>query len=188
MDRLHAVACVALCLIAVLLAGCAHIGGGTRRDVDIVVAQGFYEKPPRQMVVDVSGDIEGEVFRRQVEDIFTMELLRRGYLMLDRGTLEGRSGAEVFLPAAELRMEVRVSDGNRVGWSGRVVDTDTANILLMASFTGRGWTASEESLSDGMLGGRDGRRALSVRTRSGVVEDAGLMVGGMPAPSTELER
>ncbi len=152
-----------------------------------VVAPAFYElSPERIAIVDISGDIRGDAPKNQVGEYFAMELIRRGYDVVERGRVESilkeqdfqrsdvttsegaaRMGEVLNVPAVAM-LDVNLV-GEKLSLTGRIVDTETAVILWMGS--GRGGSgqalatiggAAAGAAAGSQVGGGSGRTVATV--------------------------
>lgn len=165
--------------VALCLHGCAT--------GDSVVSPAFHTMRPASIaIVDVSGDIRGDAPKNQVSDFFAMELLRKGYRVIDREGVDkllseqqfqrsevtsadeaARMGEILNVPAVAL-LNVRLS-GEKVILTGRLVATETAEILWIGA--GRGGTGQMVATIGGavagaaagsQVGGGSGRTAATI--------------------------
>lgn len=160
--------------VIVVLSGCAGIGLRRQtepREVDVV---GHFEDAlPERLAIEVAGDLQGDRVKDQIEELFTMELLRQGYRLIDKGVTAGMSNP---VPPARIHLVIRLS-GNRISsLTGRIVDTETADILLMARLSGD----ADIMLSQESLGGE--LHYLSVETEENLRDEIRRFVGGLPPP------
>lgn len=132
-------------VFAAVLAGCAT--------GDSVISPDFHARQPERIaIVEVSGDIRGNAPKNQVADFFSMELLGKGYRVIERSRVESvlaeqdfqrsevtttesasRMGEILNVPAVAM-VDVDLS-GEKVSLTGRIVETDTGEVLWIG--TGR---------------------------------------------------
>lgn len=145
-----------------------------------VLSPRFHDtNPDKVAVVDVVGDIRGGAAKNQVEDFFSMQLLRKNYRVIerervnsvlaeqdfqhgDRTSDQGMSqiGQVLNVPAVAM-LDVTV-DGEKVSITGRMVDAETGEVIWIG--TGRGGSGRTFStilgaVTGGLLGSQvgDGR-------------------------------
>lgn len=170
---------IGLCIVLLFAAGCAT-GEST-------VSPAFHAlKPEKIAIVDVSGDIRGEAPKNQVEDFFTAEMLKKGYRVIERNRVNRvleeqdfqRSNRTTDSEAAQIGKVLNVPavvmldanvEGEKVSVTGKMVDTETAEIIWI----GTGGGGSGETLATA------GGAVLGAITGSQVGSGSGRVIGGV---------
>ncbi|MCF8111416.1 MAG: glycine zipper 2TM domain-containing protein [Desulfobacteraceae bacterium] len=143
-------ALISLCLALLWLSACATGESTTSRTFQT-------KQPDKVALVDISGDIRGDAPKNQVEDFFTAEMLKKGYRVIersrvnkvlaeqdfqhsDRTTAAGAAAiGKVLNVPGVFMLDVNV-DGEKLSITGKIIDTETAEILWVG--TGRGGSGS----------------------------------------------
>ncbi len=182
--------------LALIVAGCAT--------TDHVVSPAFYEKPLEQVaVIEVSGDIRGDANRNQVSDFFAMEMMRKGYRVMERERVQklmaeqdlqqsGRTSQDAAAQIGKLlnvpavvMLDVNVS-GDKLSLTGRMVDVDTGEVLWIGtgrSGSGRTFARIGGAVGGALLGSQvGGGRGRSIAIGTGGV--LGGAAGDAMAPQT----
>ena len=153
MDKLKTIRALSICAVAVLVFGCAT--------GEHVVSPELQKNPPHKIaVVDISGDIRGDANKNQVGDYFAMEMMRKGYDIIERERVQeimdeqdfqksdrtssneaAKIGKILNVPAVAM-LNVNV-DGQKISVTGRMVDVETGQVLWIGSSRG----ASGQTLS-----------------------------------------
>ena len=178
----------AACLAALpFLAGCAT--------GESVTSPRFMQtRPERVAVVDITGDIRGETAKNQVENFLAMELMRKGYSVIERRRVRSVMAEQDFQlservtdpQAAEIgrilgvpavvMLDVTVT-GEKLSLTGRMVSTETGEILWIGS--GRGGSGRTlATLFGGTAGAVAGSQVGGGRGRT-VAMVAGGVLGGV---------
>ncbi len=186
--RFKGVVFFAIGLIAVFLQGCGATGTST-------FSPAFQAISPTQIaVVSVSGDIRGEAPKNQVEDFFAMEMMQKGYRIVERTRVESilaeqdfqRSEVTTAQGAAEIGRVLNVSavvmldvsvSGEQVSLTGRMVDPETAEILWIG--TGRGGTGKTLATITGAAVGAVGGSRVRGSSRVPVTIAGGVLGGAV---------
>ncbi len=169
-----------------------------------VVSPAFHETNPDEVaVVDISGDIRGDAPRNQIDDFLTMELVEKGYVVIERERVNSileeqdfqrsdrttdeeaaRIGEILNVPAAAM-VDVNV-DGEKVSLTGRMVDVETGEVLWIGSgrgSSGRSLATIFGAITGGLLGSQvGGGSGRTIATVSGGV--LGGAAGDTLAPQT----
>lgn len=146
----------------------------------------------RIAVVEVSGDIQGQAPKNQVEDFFAMELLRKGYRVIERTRVESILEEQDFQHseftsseaaiekgrilnvAAVVMLDVAVA-GEGVTVTGRMLDPETGEILWMG--TGSGGTRKTLATVVGAAAGAMGGHQVRGRSRTLATITGGVLGG-----------
>lgn len=173
---------IGCCLAALLLSGCAT--------GESVVGLGFHDTDPHTIgVVDIRGDISRGAANNQVDDFFSMELIRKGYRVIERQRVDSILAEQDFQQsprtsaneAAEIGRILNVPavamvdvhvDGENVSMTTRLVDTQTAEVIFVGG--GRGGSGQRLATVGGAIGGAVAGSRISDR---GAV--AGGVLGGV---------
>lgn len=174
---------LSIAAIAVISFGCAT--------GESVVSPRFSEvRPDRVAVVDITGDIRGDLAKNQVEDYLSMEMMRKGYGIVERSRVQSVLDEQDFqvsdrttqaeaaeigrimnIPAV-LLLDVSVS-GERLTLTSRMIDSESAEVLWIGS--GRGGTGRILST----LGGAAAGTALGTQVGGGRGRDIATVGGGV---------
>lgn len=171
-------------LIITMLVGCATTS-------DTVISPAFYQNQPSRIgIVEVTGDIRGGANKNQVSDFFAMELMRRGYEVIERERVQSvlseqdfqasdrtspaeaaQMGQVLNVPAVAM-VDVRVDD-EKISVTGRIVDVSSGSVIFIG--TGQGGTGRRLATVGGAAAG-----ALAGSTiGSGRGRTAAMVVGGV---------
>jgi len=146
-------------------------------------------------VVSVEGQVRGEAGKNQIADFFAMELLKKGYRVVERGQVKALLAEQEFQASEFTRPEGAAQVGRilnvsaivlvnvprlneRIEMTAKMLDVEDASILWMGS--GSGTTGRTMATVGGALLGA-GAGAAAGGSRSGKVAAgaAGAVVGGM---------
>ncbi len=187
-----------ICLLALTMLGCAtgeSVTSPTFMDV----------RPQRVAVVDIRGDIRGSMAKNQVEDFLAMEIMRKGYAVIERSRVQSvieeqnfqmpdrateHEGAEIGrilgVPAV-MMIDVMLS-GEKLSVTSRMVSSQTGEILWIG--TGRGGTGRTlATIFGGALGAAGGTQVGAGRGRTIAVVTGGVLGGAAGyALSPQAER
>ncbi len=168
-------------IVGFIIAGCATGSA--------VVSPRFYETNPDAIgVVAIRGDISRGAPENQVDDFFSMELMAKGYRVIERRRVQSilaeqnfqhsdRTSAEgaaemgriLNVPAVAM-LDVHV-DGEKVSMTCRIVDTQTAEVIFIGG--GRGGSGQRLATVAGAIGGAAAGMQMSDRAAI-----AGGVLGG----------
>lgn len=168
-----------LCVALVWSTGCAT--------GDSTVSPAFHEvKPEKIALVDISGDIRGDAPKNQVEDFFIAEMLKKGYRVIERSRVnkilneqdfqqsdrttdsEAAQIGKILNVPAVVTLDANV-EGEKVSVTGKMIDTDTAEIL----WVGTGGGGSGETIATA------GGAVIGALTGSQVGGGSGRVIGGV---------
>lgn len=153
--------CMSLCLALLWLSACAT-GEST-------VSPTFNSANLEKLaLVDISGDIRGDAPKNQVEDFFTQEMFKKGYRLIERSRVnkvlneqdfqhsdrttnaEAAQIGRILNVPAVIMLDVNVA-GEKVSITGKIVDTETAEIMWVG--TGRGGSGGLVATIGGAVAG-----------------------------------
>ncbi|MFP4040457.1 MAG: glycine zipper 2TM domain-containing protein [Desulfosudaceae bacterium] len=178
--------CISLCLGLLWLSACAT--------GDSTVSPAFKkDKLEKIAVVDVSGDISGDAPKNQVEDFFTKEMLNKGYRLIERNRVNKvldeqdfqKSDRTTDSEAAEIGKILNVPavamldanvEGEKVSITGKIIDTETAEILWTG--TGRGGSGATVGTIGGAIAGALGGSQVGSGSGKTAATVAGGVLGG----------
>lgn len=145
-------------------------------------------------VVEVSGANNREVVQNEVADLFAMELLKRGYDVVERNQVDKilkeqgfqTSGATSALDPAEMGRILNVGAilivnvptlGQQISMTAKMTEVETASIVWMGEGTGK--TASGIGTLTGALIGAGAGAAVGHQVRVGTGTTVGAIGGGL---------
>jgi outer membrane lipoprotein SlyB len=154
-----------------------------------------FSKIDKVAVVEIVGDIKGETAKQQVFDYLAMELLKKGYNVIERQQVQSvleeqdfqRSDLTTTQGAAQAGRILNVPavmvaninvPGERISMTVKMIDTETASIVWMGS--GYGTTGRTLATLGGAALGAGAGTALGGDSSGKVVGGvAGGVLGGM---------
>lgn len=133
--------------VCVLLGGCTTGSSHARSDYD-------FSSIDRVAVIDVEGDLAGEVAKNQLAGYFVMELLKKGYTPIERAkvqallkeqefqasditTKEGMARAGKILNVKTVLLINVPKFDDEISMTARMVDLEDGSILWLGSGTGK---------------------------------------------------
>lgn len=141
--------CLGMLLSAVLVAGCASSKGES-----YAVAGYDFGGLDRVAIASVTGRVYGEAAKNTVSDFFVMELMKKGYTVVERAQVQkilqeqefqasgitdnqdaARAGRILNVPAV-LLISIPEYGGEKMEMSARMVEVETATILWIGSGSG----------------------------------------------------
>jgi len=145
-------------------------------------------------VVEVSGANNREVVQNEVADLFAMELLKRGYNVVERNQVDKildeqgfqRSGATSALDPVEIGRILNVGAilivnvprlGQQISMTAKMTEVETASIVWMGEGTGK--VASGVGTLTGALIGAGAGAAIGHQVRVGTGTTVGAIGGGL---------
>lgn len=159
------------------------------------ISPAFYETDlERIALVSIGCDIRGEVPKNQVEDFFTMEMIQKGYRVIERSRVASlleeqdfqHSEATTQQEAVEMGRILNVSGvvmldvsvvGEKVTLTGRMLDPETGEVLWIG--TGRGGSGRTLATLAGAAVGATGGYQVARNSRAqNVASIAGGVIGG----------
>jgi len=124
--------------ISLLLSGCTTGTSTARTDYDFSTIH-------RIAIVDVEGDVAGEVAKNQLAGFFVMELLRKGYAPIERAKVQALLKEQEFQTS-----DVTTSDG--MARAGRILNVKTVLLINVPKFDDNiNMTARMVDLEDGSI-------------------------------------
>lgn len=195
--------CMSMLLIALTVAGCA-----SSRGESYAVAGYDFGNLDRVAIVEVTGRVYGEAVKNQISDMFVMELMKRGYTVVERARVKAILKEQEFqasdLTSAQGAAKVgeilnvpavMVIDipqyKEKMSMSAKLIDVETAAILWL----GQGYGSTGKTAST-ILGAVAGAAAGAViaggdssdRVLGGVIGGvAGGVAGNMLSPDQEKQ-
>jgi hypothetical protein len=142
---------VSLCalLSALMVAGCA-----TSKSESYAMAGYDFGKLDKVAIIEVTGSIYGEAVKNKMIDMFTMELIKRGYTVIERSKVQSllkeqqfqssgvtssdnaaRAGKILNVPAVMLINVPKYKD-DKMDVTAKLIDVETAEILWIGNGTG----------------------------------------------------
>jgi hypothetical protein len=156
--------CVGVLLTAVMVAGCASSSG------ESYAAAGYnFANLDKVAIVEVTGRIYGEAAKNQVANLFTMELMKKGYSVVERSQIkqilkeqefqssdltsaEGRAKVkEIFNVPAIMVIDIPKYGNEKMSMSAKLLDVQTAEVLWIG--TGEGSTGKTAATVFGAVAG-----------------------------------
>ncbi len=135
-----------LLIALILLAGCSKGESYVRAGYD-------FSKLTKVAVVDVAGVVEGDAAKNQIADFFGMELLKKGYTVVERAQVQTLLDEQDF-QASDLTGTVDAAKAGRIlnipvvfvvnipkynqdmSMTAKMIDVEVASILWMGSASG----------------------------------------------------
>ncbi|MFP4000229.1 MAG: glycine zipper 2TM domain-containing protein [Desulfobacterales bacterium] len=178
--------CMSLCLALLWLSACAT--------GDSTVSPTFNSANLEKLaLIDISGDIRGNAPKNQVEDFFTQEMFKKGYRFIERSRVNKVMNEQDFqhsdrttnAEAAEIgrilnvpgvvMLDVNVT-GEKISMTGKIVDTETAEILWIG--TGRGGSGGLLATVGGAVAGAAAGSAIGDGSGRTAATVGGGVLGG----------
>jgi len=185
----------------------AAAGCGTTNADSQAVAGYDFGRIDKIAIVEVGGRIYNEAVKNKISDLFTMELMRKGYMFIERQrikalikeqefqasdltTKEGAARAGQFLNVpAVMTIEIPRYSGGKMDMSAKLIDVETGAILWIGNGTGntnRGLTTFLGAAAGVALGAAVGGGDIEDRVIGGVLGGvAGGAAGNILAPEEE---
>jgi hypothetical protein len=184
--------CAGMLLIAVGVAGCASSSG------ESYAAAGYnFANLDKVAIVEVTGRVYGDAAKNQIANLFTMELVKKGYTVVERSHIkeilkeqefqssdltspEGRAKVkEIFNVPAILVIDIPKYDNEKLNMSAKLLDVQTGEVLWIGSgegSTGRTAATIVGAIGGAALGAAVGGHDTGDRVAGGVI---GGVVGGV---------
>lgn len=198
------VVCMSMLLLALTVAGCASSSG------ESYAAAGYdFSNLDKVAIVEVTGRaVYGESVKNQIANMFTMELIKRGYTVVERSQIksilkeqefqssdltspEGRAKVkEIFNVPAVLVIDIPQYK-EKMSMSAKLLDVETAEVLWIGS--GEGSTGRTAATILGAVAGAAAGAVIaggdsSDRVLGGVLGGvAGGVAGNMLSPDQERQ-
>jgi hypothetical protein len=156
--------CVSMLLMAMTVAGCAS----SHAESQAAVGYNFGNLD-RVAIVEVSGRIYGEAAKDQIANMFTMELMKKGYTVVERTQVKAilkeqefqasdladpqgaaKAGKILNVPAV-MMISIPKYGNEKINVTAKLIDVQTAAILWLGS--GEGTTGKTAATIVGALGG-----------------------------------
>ena len=159
-----------LAAVVVIVGGCATGESFVRADYD-------FSKIDKVAVIDVLGDVRGEAAKNQIADFFTMQLLKKGYIPVERAQVKS------ILKEHEFQSKGLTLQENAVR-AGRILNVSTVLVVNIPKFKEEiSITAKLIDVEDGgvlWIGSGSGRtgRMLSTIAGAAIGAGAGATVAG----------
>jgi len=180
--------CASVLLVALAAAGCASSHG------ESYAATGYdFSSLDKVAIVEVTGKVYGDAVKNQISNMFTMELMKKGYTVVERSRIkevlkeqefqgsdltspEGRAKVkEIFNVPAILVIDIPKYEKEKMSMSAKLLDVETAAVLWIGS--GDGSTGKTAATVVGAVGGA----ALGAVLGGGGTGDrvTGAVIGGV---------
>jgi hypothetical protein len=195
--------CMSMLLIALTVGGCASSRG------ESYAAAGYdFSSLDRVAVVEVTGRVYGEAVKNQIADMFVMELMKRGYSVVERARVKAILKEQEF-QASDLASNKGAAQAGEIlnvpavmvidipkyqeqmSMSAKLISVETAEILWIGQ--GSGSTGKTGSTILGAIAGAAVGAAVaggdsSDRVLGGVIGGvAGGVAGNMLSPDQEKQ-
>ena len=142
------VACLSLLTVALCVAGCASSEGES-----YAVAGYDFVKLDKVAIVEVTGRVYGDAVKNQISNMFMMELMKRGYAVIERGDVQAllkeqefqasdittdqgaaRAGQVLNVPAVMLVSIPKYKQKMEI--SAKMVEVETGTVLWIGNGSG----------------------------------------------------
>ena len=133
---MKAIYAVVLTVIAVYVGGCAKGESYQRAGFD-------FSKINKIAIVDVIGDVGGDAARNQISDFWSMELLKKGYIPVERGQIQSLLKEQNFQASGVTAEEDAIK-------AGKILNVPTVMIINIPEF------GENMSMTAKMLDAQDG--------------------------------
>ena len=146
--------CLGLLLSALMVAGCA-----TSKSESYAMAGYDFGKLEKVAIIEVTGRVYGDAVKNKISDMFTMELMSRGYKVIERANVQkilkeqqfqasgvtsdqdaAKAGKILNVPAVMMINIPKYGD-DKMDMSAKLVEVETGEILWLGTgsgSTGRG--------------------------------------------------
>jgi len=180
--------CVGMLLMAMVVAGCASSSG------ESYAAVGYdFASLDKVAIVEVTGRVYGEGAKNQISNMFVMELMKKGYTVVERSQVKAllkeqefqasdvtsdqgaaKVGQVLNVPAV-MTIDIPKYGNEKMSMSAKLIDVETAAILWIGS--GDGSTGKTAATVLGAIGGA----ALGAALGGGDTSDrvVGGVIGGV---------
>jgi hypothetical protein len=160
--------------VCVLLSGCTAGSSHARSDYD-------FSSIDRVAVIDVEGDVAGEVAKNQLADYFVMELLKKGYAPIERARVQALLKEQKFQAS-----DITIKEG--MARAGRILNVKTVLLINVPKFGDQiNMTARMVDLEDGSilwLGSGSGKSGELLYTLGGAA--AGAAAGATVTDDSQI--
>ena len=185
----------------------AAAGCGTTKAESQAVAGYDFGRIDKIAIVDVTGRVYGEAVKNKISDLFTMKLMEKGYMFIDRkdtktllkeqqfqaSDLAAREGAaragRILNVPAVMVIDIPKYGGGKMDMTAKLIDVETAAILWIGNGTGntnKGLSTFLCAAAGAALGAAVGGHSTGDRVIGGVIGGvAGGVAGNVLAPEEE---
>ena len=141
---------IAAVLGLMMVAGC-----GSERGESVTSVNFDASKYNKVAIIDVSGAVYGEGVKGQISDLFAKELIRKGYIVVDRANVKklvdeqkfqssdlaseqgaAQAGKMLNVPAVIL-VSIPKYEGEKISMTAKMVDVEDASIIWIGEGTGK---------------------------------------------------
>ena len=194
-------------LAGVLLSMLAAAGCATSKAESQAVAGYDFGKIDKIAIVEVTGRQFGEAAKNQISNLFTMKLMEKGYMFIDRkdtktllkeqqfqaSDLAAKEGAakagRILNVPAVMTIEIPRYSGGKMDMTAKLIDVESAAILWIGNGTGntnKGLSTLVGAAAGAALGAAVGGHSTGDRVIGGVIGGvAGGVAGNVLAPEEE---
>ncbi len=194
-------------LAGVLLSMLAAAGCATSKAESQAVAGYDFGKIDKIAIVDVTGRVYGEAVKNKISDLFTMKLMEKGYMFIDRkdtktflkeqqfqaSDLASKEGAakagRIMNVPAVMVIDIPKYGGGKMDMTAKLIDVETAAILWIGNGTGntnKGLSTIVGAVAGAGLGAAVGGHSTGDRAIGAVVGGVvGGVAGNVLAPAEE---
>jgi len=196
--------CASMLLMAMTVAGCASSHAESQP------AAGYnFENVDRVAIVEVTGRIYGDAAKNQIANMFTMELMKKGYTVVERSQVKAilkeqefqasdladpqgaaKAGQILNVPAV-MMIDIPKYNNEKINVTAKLVDVQTAAILWIGSgdgSTGRTAATIVGAVAGAALGAAVGGGETNDRVAGGVIGGVvGGVAGNMLSPGQEKQ-
>jgi len=141
--------CISMLMAMLLIAGCA-----TSEGESYAMAGYDFSGLDKIAIVDVSGKIYGDTVKNEVANLFTMEMMKKGYAVMERGSVLDKIRTEQEFQASDLTTPENAARAgqflnvpavliinipkykSKMEMTAKLVDVETASILWIGSGSG----------------------------------------------------
>jgi hypothetical protein len=132
-------------ICAVMLAGVAMYVGGCAKGESYKRADFDFAKLNKIAIVDVTGNVSGDAAKNQISDFWSMELLKKGYMPVERAQIQS------LLKEQQFEASGVTSDVDAVK-AGHILNVPTVMIINMPDFgENMSMTAKMLDVQDGSI-------------------------------------
>jgi hypothetical protein len=195
-------------LAGVLLSTLAVAAGCGQTNAESQAVAGYdFGRIDKIAIVDVTGRVYGEAIKNQISDLFTLELMKKGYMFIDRkntkallkeqqfqasdlAAKEGvaQAGRILNVPAIMI-IDIPKYSGGKMEMTAKLIDVESAAILWIGNGTGntnKGLSTFLGAAAGAALGAAVGGHDTGDRVIGGVIGGvAGGAAGNILAPEEE---
>jgi hypothetical protein len=194
-------------LAGVLLSMLAAAGCATSKAESQAVAGYDFGKIDKIAIVDVTGRVYGEAVKNKISDLFTMKLMEKGYMFIDRkdtktllkeqqfqaSDLASKDGAakagRILNVPAVMVIDIPKYGGGKMDMTAKLIDVESAAILWIGNGTGntnKGLSTIIGAVAGAGLGAAVGGHSTGDRAIGAVVGGVvGGVAGNVLAPAEE---